>query len=151
MSVPRLLVALRDQLVSDGIVRSPGTPGALPPLWIQPRLGVPAPGETPSGGTAAQSGDPVAGAFISGGFPVARFESAWRRPTVEVRIRASKAPAAEDLGEAILAATIDRTDWLMGSRHIIESQMWRPLTPAGSDEQGFDYLLAVAFEIYAPQ
>jgi hypothetical protein len=149
--MPRLLDALKTHLISQGLVRDPRTAGVLPPFWRQPRLGTPAPGETPSGGSSIEAGDPVAAAFISGGFPMARFESAWRRPVVEVRIRASKAPAGEDLGENILAAVIDRTNWVMGGRQIIESQMWRPLTPVGSDEQGFDYLLAVAFEFYAPQ
>jgi hypothetical protein len=149
--MPRLLEALKTHLITQGLVRSPRTAGSLPPLWLQPRLGVPAPGEIPSGGATVEAGDPVVAAFISGGFPVERFESAWRRPTVEIRIRASKAPTGEDLGESILAATIDQTNWLMGGRQIIESQMWRPLTPLGSDEQGFDYLLAVAFELYAPQ
>jgi hypothetical protein len=148
---PRLLDALKTHLISQGLVRDPRTAGVLPPFWRQPRLGTPAPGETPSGGSSVEAGDPVAAAFISGGFPIGRFESAWRRPTVEVRVRASKAPTAEDLCESIIAATIDRTNWTMGNRLIIESQMWRPLTPAGSDEQGFDYLFAIAFEIYAPQ
>ena len=148
MPTPRLLDALKAHLISQGIVRDPRTAGSLPPFWRQPRDGVPAPGEVPSNGTATEAGDPVAAAFISGGFPVGRFESAWRRPTVEIRIRASKAPAGEDLGEQIIAAVIDRTNWTMGGRQIIEAQMWRPLAPVGSDAQGFDYLLAVAFEIY---
>lgn len=149
--MPRLLDALKAHLIAEGIVRDPKTAGALPPLWRQPRNGTPGPAEVPENGTPVEAGDPVAAAFISGGFPVERFESAWRRPTVEIRIRASKAPLAEDLGERVLAATIDRTDWIMGGRHIIESQMWRPLTPVVSDEQSFDYLLAIAFELYAPQ
>jgi hypothetical protein len=149
--VPRLLDALKAHLVSQGLVRDPRTAGALPPFWRQPRLGTPAPGETPSGGATTEAGDPVVAAYITGGFPIGRFESAWRRPVVEVRVRASKAPTGEDLAESILAAVIDRTDWLMGGRRVIESQMGRPLTWEGSDEQGFDYLFTVAFELYAPQ
>jgi hypothetical protein len=147
----RLLNALKTHLISEGIVRDPRTAGMLPPLWRQPKLGTPAPGEVPINGALVEAGDPVAAAFISGGFPIARYESAWRRPTVEIRIRSSKAPEGENLGERILAATIDRTDWVMGGRRIIESQMWRPLSPAGSDEYGFEFLLAIAFELYAPQ
>lgn len=146
---PRLLNAFRDQLVTQGIVRIPRVPGAAPPLWLQRRLGAPAPGETPENGTAVEVGpDVVAAAEISGGFPMGRFQSAWRRPIIEVRIRGRTAPLAEDLEAAITAAIIDRTNWTMGGLQVIESQHWRPFTPVVYDEQSFDFLVAYAFEIY---
>ncbi len=154
MSQPRLLNALKTHLVDHGIVRDPSGPGAAAPLWRQPDYDLWAaltPGAVPENGILTQAGDPVAAAFMSGGFPMARFESDWRRPIVEVRIRARRAPAAEDLGENILAAVIDRTDWMMGGRRVIESQMWRALTPVEIREPWFEYLLGISFELYAPQ
>jgi hypothetical protein len=54
--MPRLLDALKTHLISQGLVRDPRTAGVLPPFWRQPRLGTPAPGETPSGGSLDRGG-----------------------------------------------------------------------------------------------
>lgn len=150
MSPPRLPTALRTHLAGQGIVRArPSDGGSLPPLWLQPRFGVPAPGETPTNGAVIEAHpDVVAGAFLSGGFPVGRFESEWRYPTIEIRVRGRTAPLAEDLAEQITAAVIDRTDFDMGGRRIAECQMWRALTPIDSDTQSFDYLVAYRFHVY---
>jgi hypothetical protein len=147
--MPRLLDAFRTHLVAQGAVRVPRIAGAAPPLWLQPRQGAPAPGERPANGTDTEIGpDVVAAADISGGFPTGRFQSAWRFPIVEVRIRSRTAPLGEDLEAAITAAVIDRTNWTMGGLQVIESRHWRALTPVASDEQSFDFLVAYAFEIY---
>jgi hypothetical protein len=134
--VPRLLDALKTHLISQGLVRDPRTAGALPPFWRQPRLGTPAPARSRpaarrlrrvtrwSPRISAAASRP-AGSSRRGAAPSSRSASA-----------RAKAPTGEDLGESILAAVIDRTNWLMGGRQIIESQMWRPLTPTGATSRG---------------
>jgi hypothetical protein len=41
----RLLEAIRDELVAQGIVRPATVAGALPPMWLSYRGGLPGPGE----------------------------------------------------------------------------------------------------------
>jgi hypothetical protein len=147
--MPRLLTALRDHLVSEGLVRIPRDVGTAPPMWLQPRNGTPGPGETPQNATGVEIGpDLVCGAYVSGGLTVPRFGSFARRPTVEVHLRARSAPLAEDLEAQITARLIDRTNWTMGGLAIIESMHWRALTPIASDAQSFDFLVAYLFELY---
>lgn len=146
--MPNLLTELRAHLVTAGVVRAPTVPGSLPVLWIEPRLGVPAPGETPAGGSASQAGaTAVAGAFITGGFAPQPYESFMRRPIVDFRLRTSTALAAEQLELAITAALIDRRDFMLGALYVIECEQWRALTRLGSDAQGFEFMASYWLEI----
>ena len=141
-----LLGAMRTYLVAQNLVRIPRNAGATAPLWLQPRLGVPAPGD----GTGVEIGATmVLGAFHSGGVPSQPYVSTWRRDTVDVRFRSTTAPAAELLAKQIRAALIDKRAWTMGAMTVIESGEWRAFDLLSSDEFGFEFVWAAWFETYA--
>lgn len=141
----QLLTALREHLASEGLVRDPAVPGGEPPMWLEPRTGVRAPGE----GDAPERGDDVVlGAYVAGGVPPRPYESWQRRPTVDLRFRSRTAPLAHQLDAGIRAVLIDRRNWMLGSLRIIESQVWREFQPLGFDEQAFDYVTSWIFQLY---
>jgi hypothetical protein len=145
----RLLNALRTELVNAAIVRIPSVAGALPPMWLMPQAGTPAPGEGNS--PTAVGTDAVVSAAITGGVPISRFESFMRWPFVEVRFRTTKGFQAEDLERQITAQIIDRVNFdLGGALRIIECEQTIPLQFLGSDEQGFEHLTTYGFQLYAP-
>lgn len=150
MPNPRLLSALRDHLVTHGVVRKPSVAGSLPPMWLEPALGVPAPGE---GDNAVEIGqDLVLGAYLTGGFAPAAY-STLRKPIVDIRIRTAKDKAylAEDVELALTPLVRDRRDWTMGTApnqmYVVESQQWRALQRLGSDAQGYEHVTAYWFEL----
>jgi hypothetical protein len=144
--VPSLLTAIRDELVAHDIVRRPSVAGDQPPMWLEPALNTPAPGE---GKNPVEIGaDVVIGAFLTGGFAPAPY-AVLRKPIVDLRIRAAKDKAylAEEIELAITGRLIDRRDWMMGGLYIVESQQWRPLQRLGSGPQGHEYVVAFWFEL----
>jgi hypothetical protein len=147
--MPRLLNAIRDELVARDIVRKPTVAGPLPPMWLEPALGVPAPGE---GNNPVGIGDDlVLGGFLTGGFAPAPYATL-RKPIVDIRIRTAKDKAylAEDIELAITARLGDQRDWTMGGLYVVESQQWRPLQRLGSDAQGYEHVVAYWFELIRP-
>lgn len=115
---------LRSHLVSEGIGRMPRIAGDLPPIWAN-KAATPAPRE--GGNPIEQGKDAVINLVRTDGIPTRRFDIARRRDLIEVRIRAFSWPLIEQLYAQIRFATIDRTDWLMGSLRVIESEEWTSL------------------------
>lgn len=150
---PDLLDNLRQFLISQGIVRDPrdGTQqGILPPLWLAPRLGVPAPGQTE--GLQAVETDPklVAAAIPATDIPPARYEGWLRYNHVQFVFRARTPPPALSLENSIRAAINDKRGWTMGSVSVIESLLFRGLQPLGSDPVAFNYECEYTFTIEGP-
>lgn len=149
--MPTLLTALRDHLVTNGIGRDPTVPGALPPVWREPKLGTPAPGEAPPNGNSTQAGtDAVIGLFITSGIAPQPYESFMRKPIVEARLRTSNADRAEQLELAMSAVLLDRRAFTMGGLFVIECEQFNALGRLGSDEQGFEFTTSYVFELYRP-
>jgi hypothetical protein len=149
--MPPLLTAIRDHLVTNAVVRAPDVPGALPPCWKEPKLGTPAPGETPPGGGATEVGvDAVVALYLTGGIAPEPYGSFIRKPIVDVRLRTRTGLIAENLELAITKVLIDRRDFTMGGLYVVECEQWRTLQRLGSDEQGFEYTAAFVFELYRP-
>jgi hypothetical protein len=146
-----LLGNFRDYLVAQGVVRKPSVGGAAPPLWLEPQEGVPAPGEAYPGGSATQTGATVVlGAFRTGGMGIGPYESTWRIPTVDLRIRASTAPLVTSTEAAITALIIDKREWMMGALLVIDSELWRPLQPLSITNQSFDFVVSYSFMVFGP-
>lgn len=159
---PDLLSALRDFLIVEGLVRDPDVPGTgdpttwKPPLWLDPRLGPPAPGE----GDAPQKGHSITvSALTAPGVPSERFEQIYHRTDgVDLRIRSLKAPDAKKLEQTLRRRLADRRDWQLGDPakptrivRVIESLEFRPLQLLSSGEQGFDYVSGYLFQTYVNQ
>lgn len=145
-----LLSALRNHLVSQGIVRKASSAGAAPPMLLEPQQGVPEPGT----GEDIVS-DPVLhiGVFLTGGIAPARFESWWRQPIVDVRFRAKGSQAVQTVQATELAiskALIDKVDWTMDGLYVVEAEQFRALQRLGSDEQGYEFVASYIFQLYRP-
>jgi len=133
--------------VAQGVVRVPRVAGAEPPLWLEPKEGVPAPGEGASGPEIAST---VAAAFRTGGIPFERAGGAYiRRVTVDIRIRSMKVQDAYALDSALYPLLHDKQAWDMSGLTVIESLQERELQRLGSDAQSFDFVTEYLFECYA--
>lgn len=143
----QILPHLRDFLIAQGLVRKPSVAGAAHPLWLDPRLGVPAPGE---GVNATEvDGDVVLGAFQVSGIPKPPYEaSVLRTDAVDVWIRARMAPFAYTVGDAIVEALADQRQFDLAGLTIVECLLFRPLQRLGSDAQAFDFTMQFTFERY---
>jgi hypothetical protein len=150
---------MREYLIAQGVVRRPDTAassgvwpgGQLPPLWLEPREGVAAPGDVPPNGSAVQIGaDVVLGLYRSGGFSPGPYESTWRRPTVDLRIRARRADFVDQIEKLITSRIIDKYNWQMASFAVIDSGMWRELQLEEITPQAFTFIVSYQFTVYAP-
>lgn len=146
-----LLTHLRDHLVAANVVRDPRTSGDKPPLWRQPRHGVPAPGEKPPNSNSATEigAEAVLGVYLIGGPAPEPYGASLRMDIVDFRYRTKTAPLAHEIERAIRAALVDRRGWTMAGLPIVETLIFRELQPLGSDEQSFDWVQSYSFERYS--
>lgn len=148
-----LLKPLRDYLIAQAIVRKPSVPAPVgdpnrPPLWLEPRNGVPAPGE---GNDPIERGPTlVLGAFESTGIAPDRHEGFVRDQHVDFRLRSSTAEGALGIKEAIRQHLNDRRSWEMAGLHVEESLMFRDWQRLGSDDQSFDWTAEFSFVLWGP-
>jgi hypothetical protein len=146
--VALILPFLRDYLVAEGIVRVPSVSGSAPPIWLEPRMGTPAPGE---GNNPTERGATiVVGAVQEPGIPPSAYESLKRQDIVGFTIRTLKAPDAHAFEGQLRDALIDRRNWDMAGMRIIESEVWSEIGLIVSDAQAYTYRLAYWFERYWP-
>jgi hypothetical protein len=145
----QLLFNLREFLILHGIARKPSVAGGGHPLWLDPRDGVPAPGE----GTHAVEidNDVVLGAFQVSGFPRAPYDATHlRTDAVDIWIRSRIAPLAYDVEEALQDVLSDKRQYMLGALIILESRIFRGLQRLGSDENGFIFTTQYSFERPTP-
>lgn len=140
----QLLYNLRSALNAAGISRTPTVGGTAYPLWIDPRNGVPAPGE---GKPSETNADCVLGAFQVSGIPRGSYEDEFLRiDAVDIWVRARIAPIAYDVDERIHAVLGDKRAYTLGVLPILESKLFRPLQRLGSDEDGYVFTTQYTFE-----
>ena len=143
-----LLEHLRDHLIAQNIVRRPRdtTPAGKPPMWLEPKLGVPGPGEGQN--TTEVGPDIVIGAYDSTGIANQPYIAEYlRRPHVELRYRSRTAPLARQTARLIYSALCDKRGWYMAGLWIYQSLVCRDFQRVGSDEQGYEYLAEYEFEV----
>jgi hypothetical protein len=141
-----LLDALSAHLVDEGIARQPNDAvSPAVPLWLEPKNGVPAPGEREP---PVRGDDAVLGAFMGGGVVPNPYESELRLDAIRIEIRTLHSTRAVEPDAAIRAALIDRHDWVMGGLYILESQQSRPFErrPEAEPSQGFTFTVAYIFD-----
>jgi hypothetical protein len=100
----RLLTALRNELVTAGLVRRPSVVGAAPAMHIEPRDGPPAPGEREAPET---DGNLVVTLRLSGSLGEGAFGSYRRRVVVDLLYRSTGTDGLR-AGRALDAAIVDR-------------------------------------------
>ncbi len=143
-----LLQAFRDELISQGIARKPSVPGALPPCWLQPRNGVPAPGE---GDKPAEVGQTIVlGAFMAAGLAPQPYEGFVRTDGIEVWIRASNASLVRPVENQIRGAVNDRRNFSLGSLWVESMYLFRDLQLVDSGVHGFTFSLSYLASLWGP-
>lgn len=144
--VAQLLPNLREFLADAGIARAPSAAAAddVYPLWLDPRAGVPAPGEK-SG--VEDDPDVVLGAFVVSGIPRAPYDATHlRTDAVDIWIRARLAPFAYDVDDRLRLVLSDKRAYTLGTLTILESLLFRPLQRLGSDANGYTFTTQYTFE-----
>lgn len=146
-----LLPALRDYLVAQGFVRSPTTPNSyqptdLPPLWLDPKKGVPYPGATL--GPNESHPTMVLGAYPATGIPSQPFEGFLVQSGVTLWYRSTKSPLIMALHERIRGVLHDRRDLNMNGLLVNEAILVRELQRIGSGEEGFTYSCEYKFQLW---
>lgn len=144
MPSPDLLTYLRDYLVSEGLVRVPRVAGAAPPLYLEPKEGVVAPGEAEN----ATESHPtlVLGAFRATGVAPRRHQSFIRIDMIDLVVRAANPRPAFDLHDELRGALVDKRHWSMAGLLIEESLMFRDLQRVSSDANGWTFTTEFSFE-----
>lgn len=157
-----VLTAIRDDLTAAGIIRKPRTAGVLPPLFLEPDGGAPAPGELEAPednyDTAKKTGL-VVSLFASelGEAPLDRYR---RRIIVDVRYR-SKGTAGlkrgRDLDQALRARYVVRDGGRLGFTlaagqasevFVHDAQLWAGLGPISRTvDRGVDEVAKYLLEV----
>lgn len=141
-----LLDHVNDYLVAQNLVRDPRIAGPKPPLWVEPRNGTPAPGESPKGNATEVGADIVVGAFNAPGVSLGRHNSHRRIEAVDFDIRVRKAPLVDDFYKSLRAALHDKRGWTMAGLWLSESLAYRELQRLGADENGWIFTTQFTFE-----
>jgi hypothetical protein len=144
-----VLTYVRSYLLTQGIARLPRDAGSLPPIWLEPQFGTPAPGE---GDTPAERSDVVIGAYRDTGIAPRRHEGFIRIDAVSFYLRSKLAPPVIQLHDQLRGAFNDKRAWSMAGLWIEESLMFRDLARLRSDVSGWTFTTEFTFERWdAPQ
>lgn len=156
-----LLAAVQVDLQQAGIARRMLDAGPLPPLWMAPDEGVPAPGE--SQGPAADAAT-VLGIVPATEVSVGVTENWHRLPVLDAWIRTKggrPVQRAADIDHAIRGRWVGfdsglaRSNFLLAAGtpeelRVIQCVAWRGLQQLSSSEQhGYTFVASYAFELYA--
>lgn len=145
--MPTLLEDMRDYLCSQSVIRKPSTPNSsLPPCFLEPRDGAPAPGSKT--GTENHPGA-IVSAYVTGGVPHAPYESFLKKTVIDFHIRTRSAVTAYTIEADLRKFLSDRRGWTMGSQRVEESMQTRPLSRVGSDSAGYLFTTGFMFETTA--
>jgi len=143
-----LLQSFRDHLILNSVCRKPSVPGTLPPMWLEPRNGVPAPGE---GDSPAEVGQTlVLGAFMAPGVTPQPYEGFVRTDGIEVWIRASSAPLVRPVENSIRAAVNDRRNFSLANLWVESMYLFRDLQLVDSGPQGWSFNLSYLVSLWGP-
>lgn len=141
-----LINELRDHLVGEGLVRTPSESGALPPCWLAPPGGIPAPGDTEADGA-----DLLLGIYPAPGVPMDVMEQRWlvtEAADIYIRVAPSAQPSALELARTIRRAIADVRGITIGELRVEQCTEVRPPQLLDTDEaQGATYVVTYEFLI----
>lgn len=144
-----LLIEMRTYLADGGLVRVPRVAGSEPPLWLEPREGVPAPGQTEGIKPVEVGTDMTLGAHIPDSIPPGPYNSFQRQDIVEFWIRSKGAPMARAFERDLRIALNDKRAWQMAGMQVIESELHRGMQLLTADSMAYTYTLQYWFQTYA--
>lgn len=146
-----LLSSVRAYLIGLDICRVPAVAGPLPPMWLDPKKGVPYPGQKQDLGPTESHPDLVLGMYPETGIPSKPFEGFYRQKAVTIYIRGSKSPLVQALFEnQLYPALHDVRNLVMGSLQVNQSMMARDLQRIGADANGYVYNCEFMLDLFAP-
>lgn len=150
---PDLLDNLRQFLINQGLVRDPRDAtqqGVLPPLWIAPRHGCPAPGQTEGLGDNETDQNLVLAINDATDIPPGRYEGFLRHAHVEIVYRGRTSKPVKALENQIRAVINDKRGWTMVNVPVNESLLFRGLQPLGSDSVAYNFVQEYSFDLWGP-
>jgi hypothetical protein len=146
-----LLDAFREHLIANGVVRSPksaaGKEAGLPPLFLEPKKGAPAPGDFDG---KVEDGPVMLTAFRATGIPSAPFASWLNQDHVELRFRCAAAQAFDAIEALVRAQFVDRRNWMTSSGLlVVESGEYRRAQRLGGDAKSVSWSSEYWFQTYS--
>jgi hypothetical protein len=156
---PDLILGLFHYLATQGVVRDPlddTYQSTRPPLWLEPRLGTPAPG--PVEGLGETEISPLTpdgpglqvGVESLPGIPSGPYEGFLRSSHVQFVVRAERADIAKQFEQAVRALLNDKRGWEMYNVPVNESLLFRDLQPISKDNLAYTYTFEYAFSLWGP-
>lgn len=148
-----LLEHVQHHMIANDLGRDPrgpvlGLPREEPTIWLAPRNGTPAPGES-VGSPAEANPDLVIGMFQVAGIAPRRHEGFMRIDGLQLWVRARKDPYAREWEVRFRAEFNDKRGWqLADGLPVNESLLFRDLQPVGSGEQGYDFTMEYLFWLW---
>jgi hypothetical protein len=152
MPAPSLVPYVREFLILQGLVRNPATAAPaenpdLPPAFLDPRDGVPGPGDRK--GTEAGT-NLTLGINRATGVPTSRFAGQLRLDAVEFVIRGRKPQHAGDFELALQPLLHDQRGYDLGGIRIEESLLFRGFQPIEHTSQAYTATMEFTFERSQP-
>lgn len=144
----QLLPSMRQYLINAGVCRRPKDAGTRPPMWLDPKKGVPYPAQTEGLGPN-ESSDFVLAAYPSTGVPSAAYEGFIVKRNVTIWYRNMFSPPIQAIHEQIRGLLHDRRNYSMNGLLINESLFFRDIQRIEADERGYLYNCEVQFEMWA--
>lgn len=146
-----LLPNLRAFLADHGLTRDPNTQGTPdpPPMWLDPKLGIPYPGQTDSRvGQYGSHPSMVLAAYPETGIASQPFEGFFQRRAVSIWFRALKSPDIQRKHNDIYAVLHDQRDYSLNGLQVNQSMMTRELQRISSDDEGYTYNTEYMFDLW---
>jgi hypothetical protein len=148
-----LLEHVKHHMIANGLGRDERTqptvgvpPAEEPTLWLAPRNGTPAPGES-MGSQVQANPDLVVGLFQVAGIAPPRHEGFRRIDGLQLWMRARKEPFVREWEVRFRAEFNDKRGWELADGYPInESLLFRDVQPVGSGEQGYDFTMEYLIE-----
>jgi hypothetical protein len=123
----------------------------LPPMWNDPREGVPYPGQTEGLATYETNADMVLGAYPSTGIPSRPYEAFYRQKGVTIFIRGRTSPIIQDFFEHKLYPNLhDIRNVDMDGLQVNQVMCIRDLQRIGADANGYVYNCEFLFDMWGP-
>lgn len=145
-SPENMIPALTDYLVAQGLVRKPDDAGSLPPVWRDPRKGVPYPGQKMDGNQSHPT--LVLALYPATGIVSVPYEGFLVKLGVAIWYRGKTSPAIQAMHERIRGVLNDHHNIMMNGLLVNQAQMARENQRIASDERGFIYNCEYMFDLW---
>ena len=157
---PDLLLGIYHYLKEHNVIRDPRDAthkATIAPLWIEPRFGCPAPGQTEGLAEAEISPNPSEGGpglvvseEMMTGIPSAPYEGFLRNVHVQFVIRAYNTEIALSFEQQLRILLNDKRGWMMYNVPVNESLVYRALQPVDRSNVAFTYSTEYSFNLTGP-